>query len=195
MKNASRIPTHVISQHIFFIRGQRVMIDRDLAELYGVETKYLNRQVRRNRARFPEEFMFRLTVKEKNELVTNWHRFFSLKHSNAQPYAFTEHGVAMLASVLNSKRAINMSILIIKVFVSMREIVSRQKELAQKVELLELKVGRHDSELRKIIAAIRHLMGTPRHPLEEEQQKPRNPMGFRVEEPKSQYVVKGRKNK
>ncbi len=195
MKNASRIPTHVISQHIFFIRGQRVMIDRDLAELYGVETKYLNRQVRRNRARFPEEFMFRLTVKEKNELVTNWHRFFSLKHSNAQPYAFTEHGVAMLASVLNSKRAINMSILIIKVFVRMREIVSRQKELAQKVELLELKVGRHDSELRKIIAAIRHLMNTPRHPLEEEQQKSRNPMGFRVEEPKGQYVVKGRKNK
>ncbi|MBU2600483.1 ORF6N domain-containing protein, partial [bacterium] len=83
-----------IEQRIFLIRGHKVMIDRDLAELYGVETKYLNRQVKRNIERFPEEFMFNLTTEEKNELVTICHRFRTMKHSSALPFAFTEHGVA-----------------------------------------------------------------------------------------------------
>ena len=107
------IPQEIIEQRIFLIREQKVMIDRDLAELFGVETKYLNRQVKRNIERFPKEFMFQLTKKEKNELVTNWHRFASLKHSSYPPFVFTEHGVAMLASVLNSKSAIKMSIHIV----------------------------------------------------------------------------------
>ncbi|MCX6304672.1 MAG: ORF6N domain-containing protein [Bacteroidetes bacterium] len=91
-----------IEHFILMIRGNRVMIDRDLAVIYGVETKYLNRQVKRNLDRFPIEFMFQLNLKETNELVTNWHRFSSLKHSSYLPYAFTEHGVAMIATVLNS---------------------------------------------------------------------------------------------
>src|ERR1051326_5971028 len=91
-----------IEQRIFIIRGHKVMIDRDLAELYNVPTKHLNRQVKRNKIRFPKEFMFRLTTKEKNELIANCHRFESLKHSIVLPYVFTEHGVAMLATVLNS---------------------------------------------------------------------------------------------
>ncbi len=91
------IPQEIIEQKIFLVRGHKVMIDRDIAELYGVETKYLNRQVKRNIQRFPEEFMFQLTADEKDELVTFCHRFRTMKHSNAMPYAFTEHGVAMLA--------------------------------------------------------------------------------------------------
>jgi len=87
-----------IEQKIFLVRGQKVMIDRDLAELYGVETKYLNRQMKRNIERFPQEFMFQLTREEKNQLVTNWHRFQSMKHSTSLPHVFTEHGVAMLGA-------------------------------------------------------------------------------------------------
>src|SRR3989338_7848182 len=107
------IPLEKIEQRIFLIRSHKVMLDRDLAELYGVETKYLNRQVRRNINRFPEIFMFRLDRKEKAELVTKWHRFEKIKHSSSLPYAFTEHGVAMLASVLNSEAAIQISIYIV----------------------------------------------------------------------------------
>lgn len=88
------VPVETIEKRIFLIRDQKVMIDRDLAELYGVETKHLNRQVKRNIDRFPDEFMFQLTTIEKDELVTNWHRFNSLKHSSSLQYAFTEHGVA-----------------------------------------------------------------------------------------------------
>jgi len=89
------IPQETIEQRIFLIRNQKVMIDRDLAELYGVETKHLNRQVKRNIQRFPEEFMFQLTIEERNQLVTICHRFKTMKHSGSPPYAFTEHGVAM----------------------------------------------------------------------------------------------------
>lgn len=99
MKKEGLIIPEVITECIFFIRGQKVMIDRDLAQLYQVETKYLNRQVRRNIERFPSEFMFQLNGEEKNELVTNCHRFISIKHSSSLPYAFTEHGVAMLARI------------------------------------------------------------------------------------------------
>src|SRR3989338_1078470 len=126
------VPQEIIQQRIFLIRGQKVMIDHDLAGLYGVETKYLNRQVRRNQERFPEEFMFRLTREETRELVTNCHRFESLKHSSYLPCAFTEHGVAMLASVLKSKRAVKISIHIVKTFVKLRQIISSHKELAHK---------------------------------------------------------------
>lgn len=112
------IPQERIEQRIFLIRGHRVMIDRDLAELYGVKTKYLNQQVRRNIKRFPQEFMLPLTEEERDELVAICNRFRTMKHSSTLPYAFTEHGVAMLASVLKSERAIKISIIIIKTFVT-----------------------------------------------------------------------------
>ncbi len=165
-----------IEQMIFLIRGQRVMIDRDLAVLYGVETKHLNRQVKRNRERFPEEFMFRLTPEERNELVTNWHRFKTLKHSYSTPYAFTENGVAMLASVLNSERAVKISIHIIKTFVKLRRWVATSKDLARKLEELETRVGEHDEEIRLIFEALHELIN-PREPKE----KPRRRMGFHKE--------------
>ena len=148
----------IIENRIFVVRRQKVMIDRDLAELYGVETKYLNRQVRRNKDRFPDEFMFQLTPDEKKELVTICHRFKMLKHSSSAPYVFTEHGVAMLASVLKSETAIKISIMIVKAFIRLREILSTNKILVKKLNELENKVGKHEKEIGVIFEAIRKLM-------------------------------------
>lgn len=155
------IPQELIEQRIFLLRNQKVMIDRDLAELYGVETKHLNRQVKRNIERFPEEFMFQLTADEKNQLVTICHRFASMKHSSVLPHAFTEHGVAMLASVLKSDRAVKISINIIKAFVKLRELLSTNKELSHQLKLLENRIEKHDGEIKAIFGAIRQLMAPP----------------------------------
>jgi hypothetical protein len=160
-----------IEQRIFLIRGQRVMIDRDIADLYQVETKQLNRQVKRNLERFPAEFMFQLTSGEKEQLVTNWHRFKSLKHSTTRPYAFTEYGVAMLSSVLNSERAIHVNIQIIRTFIRLREIASTSRELSRKLKELELK---YDAQFRLVFQAIRDLMKLP--------EKSKKPIGFQVKE-------------
>ena len=162
-----------IETRILLIRGQRIMIDRDLAELFDVETKYLNRQVRRNIERFSGEFMFRLTRREKNELVTNWHRFTILKHSSSLPYAFTEHGVAMLATVLNSKLAVKASIRIIKAFIKLRRFILTHKQLAKKLKQLESKVEKHDGEIQSIFEAIRNLTLLP--------EKPKRKIGFYVD--------------
>lgn len=164
-----------IEEMIFHIRGQRVMIDRDLARLYGVETKHLNRQVRRNRERFPEEFMFQLTEEERDELVTNWHRLNPLKHSPSLPHAFTENGVAMLASVLNSERAVKISIHIVKTFVKLRRWVVTYKELASKLNELEARVEDHDEEIRSIFEALQKLIN-PSRP-----EKPKRRIGFHKE--------------
>ncbi|MEW5800063.1 MAG: ORF6N domain-containing protein [Bacteroidota bacterium] len=155
------VTVEAVEQKIFLIRNCRVMVDRDIAELYGVETKYLNRQVKRNKERFPEEFMFQLTKEEKEELVTNWHRFTSLKHSSTAPFAFTEHGIAMLSAVLNSKRAVTISILIIKAFVRIRELLSAHNDLARKLQELERKYESHDKQIKAVFDAIRQLMAPP----------------------------------
>ena len=155
------IPQETIEQRIFLIRKQKVMGDRDLAELYGVETKHLNRQVKRNIQRFPDEFMLQLTIEERNQLVTICHRFKTMKHSSSLPYVFTEHGVAMLASVLKSDRAVKISINIIKAFVKLREMLSTHKELAHKLAQLERKIEKHDDEIKLIFDAIRQLMTPP----------------------------------
>jgi len=151
------VPQVVIENRILEIRGQKVMIDRDLAELFNVETKYLNRQVRRNPEKFQEEFMFILSEQEKIELVTKCHRFESMKHSTTQPMAFTEHGVAMLATVLKSAIAVKMSIYIIKTFVRLRHLMLTHKDLANKLDLLEKRVFKHDSDIRQLVRDIRKL--------------------------------------
>ena len=155
------VTQETIEQKIFLIRGYKVMLDRDLAELYDVPTKQLNRQVRRNQDRFPEEFMVQLTPAERDELVSNWHRLETMKHSSVLPYAFTEHGVAMLASVLNSKRAVKISILIVKTFVKLRQLISTHKELAHRLDELERKFENHDQEIHNIFEAIRQLLEPP----------------------------------
>ena len=155
------VPTERIENKILLLRGQRVMLDRDLAELYGVETKNLNRQVKRNPERFPSEFMFQLTLSEKEELVTNWHRFNSLKHSTVLPFAFTEYGALMLAPVLNSPRAIEAGIFVVRAFVHLKEMLLTHKELAQKLKELEYKIETHDEQITAIFEAINQLLAPP----------------------------------
>jgi len=158
------IPQEVIERKILVIRGHRVMIDRDLAALYGVSTKRLNEQVKRNMKRFPPDFIVQLTSKEKGEVVANCDHLENLKFSSKPPYAFTEQGVAMLSSVLNSERAISVNIAIMRTFVKLRQMLSTHKELAHKLGELERKIERHDADIQGIFEAIRQLMAPPPEP-------------------------------
>jgi len=148
----------IIEQKIFMVRGHRVMIDRDLAELYGVCTKVLNQAVKRNVSRFPLDFMFQLTKIEKEEVVTNCDHLKTLKFSPQLPYAFTEQGVAMLSSVLHSENAIQVNIAIMRAFVKLKQILSVNKDLAYKLAELEKRIEKHDVEIHAIFEAIRKLM-------------------------------------
>ena len=152
------IPAEAIESRIFLVRGHRVMIDRDIAALYGVETKYLNRQVKRNIQRFPKEFAFRLNKNEKRELVTICHRLDPIKHSSSMPYVFTEHVIAMLATVLSSKRAISVSIIIIKTFIKLRRTLANYKEFASILHVLQKKVDRHDKKIAAIFNTIQEFL-------------------------------------
>ncbi len=162
-----------IADRIFIIRGQRVMVDRDLAALYGVSTKRLNEQVKRNPKRFPEDFMFQLGKSEASELVANCDRFTSLKHSSVAPYVFSEQGVAMLSSVLNSERAVVVNVQIMRAFVKLRECMVSHKDLQYKIETLERKFKDHDNNFKVVFEAIRQLMAPP-------PEKPKTPIGFHV---------------
>ena len=150
-----------VLSRILWIRGQKVMIDRDLAELYGVSTKRLNEQVKRNMTRFPEDFMFQLTEREKSELVANCDRFLLMRHTTSAPFAFTEHGAVMLACILNSEKAIQANILIVRVFTSMREMLLQNKEMLLKIEKLEQTIGLHDKKIQVIFETLRKMIDTP----------------------------------
>ena len=143
-----------IENRILVIRGLAIMLDRDLAELYSVETKRINEQVKRNRERFPKEFMFQLTEEEVRELVAKCDRFGKLKHSSSLPYAFTEQGVAMLSSVLHSKVAIEVSICIINAFVSMRRLINSQSIFSDKIEKIERRQYAMEVKIEKIFERI-----------------------------------------
>jgi len=152
-----------VGRSIYVIRGQKVMLDSVLAEIYGVSTRRLNEQVRRNRHRFPADFMFRLTKNEADPLRS---QNATLKtgrgtHRKYLPYAFTEHGAVMQASILSSPRAIEASIFVVRAFVRLREYAATHKELAAKISELERKVGSHDESIRSILAVIRQLMAAP----------------------------------
>ena len=150
-----------VLSRILWIRGQKVMIDRDLAELYGVTTKRLNEQVKRNMTRFPEDFMFQLTDTEKREVVANCDHLKSIIFSPNLPFVFTEHGAVMLASVLNSKKAIQANILIVRVFTSMREMLLQNKDMLLKIEKLEQSIGLHDKKIQVIFETLRKMIDTP----------------------------------
>jgi len=149
----------LIEKRILLIRGQKVMLDEDLADLYGVETKALKRAVRRNRSRFPDDFMFVLTLGEYSSLRYQIGTMKRGQHSKYLPYAFTEEGVAMLSGVLHSKQAVKVKIAIMRAFVRFREIFAAHKELARKLEDLERKYQGHDKEIHAVFDAIRHLTG------------------------------------
>jgi len=181
MESKAIIPIERIEKYILLIRRKKVMIDTDLAELYGVPTKRLNEQVRRNKKRFPKDFMFRLTEKEKAEVVAKCDHLSKLKFSSSLPYAFTEHGAVMLASVLNSPKAIEASLLVVRAFVRLREILSTHKELAQKLRELELIVESHSGQIMALFEAMNQLIQPP--------DKPKRRVGFGVEEPKYKYAA------
>lgn len=150
-----------IQDRIIVIRDVQVMIDRDLAELYGVETKRLNEQVKRNVERFPKDFMFQLSGEEKAELVTNCDRFNTLKHSTATPYAFTEQGVAMLSSILKSKTAVDVNIKIMRAFVSMRHFIQNNARVFAEIDNIKqhlLESNIHHKENDKKISELFDLM-------------------------------------
>jgi hypothetical protein len=161
---ASTAVPETIAQRILLIRGQKVMLDAELAELYGVPTKRLNEQVKRNSDRFPEDFMFQLTAEEfaylKSQFATS-----NAAHGGRRslPYAFTEHGAIMAATVLNSRQAVEMSVFVVRAFVQLREMLSAHRELVAKLDALERKVGSHDQAIAGLIDAIRQLM-TPVEP-------------------------------
>jgi len=151
----------VVANRILLLRGQRVMLDADLAELYGVTTKRLNEQVKRNLDRFPEDFMLQLNAEEKAEVVANCDHLGQLKYSPSLPYAFTEHGALMLGNVLKSSRAVEVSLLVVRAFVQIREMLSTHKDIAAKLDQMERKLSSHDQAIAGLIDAIRQLMAPP----------------------------------
>jgi len=153
-----------IESQINLIRGQKVMLASDLADVYGVETRALNQAVKRNASRFPVDFMFQLTAGEVEDLQRSRSQSVTLKRGQNikyLPHAFTEHGAIMLASVLNSKRATEMSVYVVRAFVRLREVIAGNKELAAKIAALESKVGNQDRDIQTIFSAIRQLMAPP----------------------------------
>lgn len=171
------VPTEVIQSKILLVRGRKVMLDRDLAELYGVPTKSLNLSVKRNTARFPLDFMFQLNDAE--------FKFLRFQNETSKkggggtrylPYVFTEQGIAMLSSVLNSPRAIQVNIQIMRIFTKLRELMLSHKDLARKIQDLEKKFTEHDEKFVLVFEAIRELLES-----KEEPPKPKGPMGFYVQ--------------
>ncbi len=156
----SLVPMGRIERAIFVIRGQKVMLDADLAELYGVLTKVLNQAVKRNKERFPVDFMFQLTKEEKDEVVTNCDHLKRLKFSPTLPHAFTEHGAIMLATILNSPIAVQASIQVVRAFVRLRQMLASNAVLARKLDTLERK---YDAQFKVVFDAIRQLYPVREH--------------------------------
>ncbi len=177
-KTVPVVPVEVIQSKIFVINGKKVLLDKDLAILYGVKTYRLNEQVKRNIKRFPDDFMFQLNDSEVRNLISQF-AISSWGGTRKKPYAFTEQGVAMLSSVLNSERAIEVNIQIMRVFTQLRELISSHKDLALKIQELESKFeGKYKKQDKKILSifkAIKELLT-----IKEEEQKNKGPMGFYV---------------
>ena len=157
------ISVEIVATKILMMRGKKVMLDRDLAELYGVKTRDLNKAVKRNRGRFPEDFMYQLTREEVAHLKFQFGTS-SWGGTRKLPYVFTEQGVAMLSSVLNSERAIQVNIAIMRAFVELRQVLLTHKELAQKLEELERKYQLHETDIQMIFEAIKKLIEPPDEP-------------------------------
>lgn len=181
MRNDAIIPVERIEQAIYLLRGQKVMLDRDLAVLYGVETKRLKEQVRRNADRFPDDFAFVLDRQEftilRSQIATS-NSWGGLRHA---PMAFTEQGVAMLSTVLNSKRAIGVNIAIMRTFVKLRQMLDSNAKLAGKLAELEAK---YDGQFRVVFEALNELMAAP--------EPERKPIGFSVKERRARYSIRKR---
>jgi hypothetical protein len=182
--NKEIVPIDQIALAIVVLRRQKVMLDFDLARLYGVTTGNLNKAVNRNRGRFPSDFMFQLTAEEAERLIFQFGISKGRGGRRHRPYAFTEQGVAMLSSVLNSERAVKVNIAIMRAFVKLRETLETNRQLARKFSELENRVGKHDEEIGAIIEAIRQLMAPPKELHRE--------IGFHVREKTPRYRTRKR---
>ena len=172
------VPIEIIERCIFALRDHRVMLDRDLADLYGVETRALNQAVKRNQERFPEDFMFQLNPEEAEAILSLRSQSVILKrgqHIKFSPHVFTEHGAVMLATVLKSPRAVRTSIQVVRAFVRLRQLLATNEKLAKKIEDLERKVGKHDFDLEDVLRILRKLLDPP-PPI-----SPKRPIGFLAE--------------
>ncbi len=177
------LPPERIEEIIIVIRGQKVILDYDLAEIYGVETRRLNEQVKRNADRFPPDFMFQLTNEEFDHLKSQFAiSRLSWGGRRKLPLAFTEHGSIMAASVLNSPKAVEMSIFVVRAFIRLRSILASHKELALKLSEFENKLVLHDKQIVAILEAIRHLMAQP--------EKSKRKIGFDLKEKQAGYGKK-----
>ena len=172
--NAELVMAGTVARMILIIRGQRVILDADLARLYGVPTKRLNEQMKRNAARFPDDFVFQLTAEEIGNLKSQFATSSSWGGRRTRPFAFTEHGAIMAANVVNSAQAIEASIFVVRAFVQLREILSTHRELAVKLDELERKLQKHDGQILGLIEAIRSLMASP-------PEHPKPPIGYHTE--------------
>jgi hypothetical protein len=176
----ARIPVERIERAILLIRGQKVMLDNDLAQLYGTSTRRLNEQVKRNRGRFPNDFMFQLTREEWNSLRSQIATSKSGRGGRrVRPYAFTEHGAVMAANVLNNPKAVQASIQVVRVFIRLRELLASHKELARRLDALERK---YDGQFRVVFDAIRKLMSPPPQP-KAPQESASTPRDRKIERP------------
>jgi hypothetical protein len=178
------IPIERIARLILVLREQKVMLDSDSATLYGVTTGNLNKAVKRNPQRFPSDFMFQLTAEEAEDLIFQIGISKGRGGRRHRPYAFTEQGIAMLSSVLNSDRAVKINIAIMRAFVKLRQMLETNRELARRFLELEQRVGKHDEEIASVLEAIRQLMAPP--------EKPRREIGFHVREKAPRYRVRKR---
>jgi hypothetical protein len=170
MENIVSIPAEDLIQQIFYLRGKKVMFDYDLATLYDMETRVLKQQVRRNLDRFPNDFMFELTRNEWEEVITNCDNLSVYsRYKPFPPFAFTEQGVAMLSSVLRSKRAISVNIVIMRAFVRLRQLLESNKELVQRIDELE---GKYDKQFQIVFDAIRKMI--------RQENEPREKIGYRI---------------
>jgi hypothetical protein len=157
-RNKISVPLEVIEKRILLIRGKKVILDADLASFFGVSTKRLNEQVKRNPGRFPEDFLFQLSKIEKEQVVANCDHLVKLKYSKTLPTAFTEHGAIMASNVLNSPRAIEMGVFVVRAFVHLRQAIGNNFELERKLSLLEKRMMEHNKQLISIVQAIRSLV-------------------------------------
>ena len=171
------IPDETIIRKIYMLRGQKILLDMDLAELYEVETNYLKRQVRRNIERFPEDFMFEINSKEYNSLRSQFGTLKRGSHAKYLPFAFTEQGVAMLSGVINSTKAIEMNIAIMRAFVETRKLLHSNKKIAKQIKMLFDRIGEHDVQLSAIYDAIENLLDKK---VEEKKWEERERIGFKA---------------
>ena len=175
-----KLPAQNIESRILTIRGQKVILDADLALIYGVPTKRLNEQVKRNSKRFPDDFVFQLTAAEKSELVANCDHLARLKFSPVLPLAFTENGAVMSANILNSPQAVRMSVFVVRAFVKMRELLTGTRELAAELRKLEARLTSrldgHETAIFEVLQRVMDILNPPPPPPE----PPRRQIGFHV---------------